>query len=104
MSPTTKKSSQPTPCVERGYLSDSYIDAVGEFVRLTLAQVDAVLAGNETSFVKEIRDAGQRKDAAKSALIHHHRQHGCRPIGAEVRPPPPRPTAILKSIKETYRH
>ena len=68
---------QPMPCVERKCLSDAYMGAVDEYLRLQSAQVPAVLDGDETRFAKEIREAGHRKDAAKYALIHHHRQHGC---------------------------
>ena len=76
MTPVPSKESA---CIERHRLSDAYTDAVDKYIRLQLAQVEAVLDGDETRFVKEGREAGKRKDAAKAALILHHRQHGCRP-------------------------
>ena len=78
MTPETARLKEST-CVERKSLSDAYIDAVAEYIRMQLAQVAAAVEGDETRFVQETREAGHRKDAAKYALIQHHRQHGCRP-------------------------
>jgi hypothetical protein len=70
-------SSKPLACIEKQRLLRAFAHAVSEYNRMNTAQVAAVLRGEPVQFQEQIARAGERKDAAKYAILLHEQEHGC---------------------------
>jgi hypothetical protein len=70
-------SPSPLVCIEKQRLLRAFAQAVSEYNRMNTAQVAAVLRGEPVQFQEQIANAGERKDAAKYAILVHEQEHGC---------------------------
>ena len=73
-------SSSPKPifCLERKLLSDSFVEATRDIVRLHYAESDAVIHGESLErFDEALELARRKKDQVKHAYLLHVREHGC---------------------------
>jgi len=67
----------PSICIERERLIRVFLRAVQELNRVQIAQASALLAGDESSFAKQIAEAEQTMSNAKYAVLAHREEHGC---------------------------
>ena len=73
-------SSSPKPifCLERKLLSDSFVEATRDLVRLHYAESDALIHGESLErFDEALELARHKKDQVKQAYLLHIRKHGC---------------------------
>jgi len=70
--------SAPAPfCEERRRLTDAFVAAVSEYLRMHSARVAAITRGDEVLFEEEIDTARKRKNEAMELVRAHQREHGC---------------------------
>ena len=75
---SASSSPKPTFCLERKLLSDSFVEATRELVRLHYAESDALIHGESLErFDKALEVARHKKDQVKQAYLVHIRKHGC---------------------------
>ena len=55
----------------------TYLDAILEYNRLSLARVAALMDGSAAPSLEDVYDAEARKDNAKYAILVHAEEHGC---------------------------
>jgi len=75
---SASSSPKPSFCLERKLLSDSFVEATRDLVRLHYAESDALVHGeNLDRFDEALALARHKKDEVKQAYLLHIRKHGC---------------------------
>jgi hypothetical protein len=67
----------PIACSEKQRLLHAFTDAISEYHRLQLAQLEVLLHDERFDFVIEIARAAERRELAKYAVMAHQDEHGC---------------------------